>query len=62
MGEYLAELVVGDAADESGAAAEGGKAGNRVGRRPARTLDTGAHGGIERVGLPGIDQAHKALL
>ena len=59
--EHLAELVVGDAADEGALAAERGEPGDRVGRRAAGTLHRRAHEAIQTVGLLRIDEAHEAL-
>ena len=59
--EHLAELVVGNAADELDAATERGGAGGGIGARPARNLAADAHGGVKRLRLVGVDETHAAL-
>ena len=61
MPEDGAQLVVADLADEGRAAAEGGQAGDGVGRRAARTLDAGPHVPVQRIGSLGVHQGHGAL-
>ena len=60
--EDLAELVVGDLADEPAFAAERGDAGDRIGSRAAGDLHARAHLGVERVGFLGREhELHRAL-
>ena len=58
--EHLAELVVGDAADERRPPAERRDSDERVGSRAAGDLHCGRHRGVELLGACGVDQRHRA--
>ena len=62
VAEYLAELVVGDLADESALQAERCEPRQRVGRRAARDLARGRHGFVKLVGARLVDQGHAAAV
>ena len=55
----IPEKIVAHLADIGAGAAERGKAGHRVARRPARALDRRPHHRIERLGARGVDQRHR---
>ncbi len=60
--EDVAELIVGDLADERAFPAERGDPGDGVRRRSARDFAARAHLGIERIGFLGREhQLHRAL-
>ena len=61
VGEDLAELVVGDLADEAGAAAQRRDPGHRVGRRAAARLARLAHLRVEPGRALGVEHLHRAL-
>ena len=60
MGEDLAQLVIGNLADESAARTERGEARQSVRRRSAGNLARGAHGAVKLVRAVSVDQGHPA--
>ena len=62
VAEHLAELIVGDLADEGALQAQCGEARQRVGRRSARKLTRGRHGFVKLVGPRLVDQGHAAAV
>ncbi|MGX7876472.1 hypothetical protein ACVDG5_030705 [Mesorhizobium sp. ORM6] len=57
----FAERIVGNLAEEGGAAAEGGDAGRRVAGAAAGGFDRRAHTAVEEFGTVGVDEVHRAL-
>ncbi len=58
----LAELIVGDLADEAGAQAERGETGRGIARRAAADFACGAHQSVKPHRLGFVDQPHRALV
>ncbi len=61
MGEYLAELILGNLAEIGGLATEIGDAGGRIAGAAAGGLHRGAHHTVKPLGTLRIDQVHGAL-